>query len=88
MCRLRPRSRGRKAVFARLVAFAHVARGLLRLVDAKVEGEGAKRPKPLSDEALRLTATMVGAIVLARLVDDARLADRILRVARASARPE
>jgi len=67
-------------------AFAHVARGLLRLVDAKISGESTKRSKPLSDEALRVAATMVGAIVLGRLVDDARLAERILRVARASAK--
>lgn len=69
-------------------AFAHVARGLLRLVDTKISGESTKRPKPLSDEALRLGATMVGAIVLGRLVDDARLAERILRVARASVKAD
>lgn len=69
-------------------AFAHVARGLLRLVEGKISGESTKRPKPISDEALRVGATMVGAIVLGRLVDDARLAERILRVARASARAD
>jgi TetR/AcrR family transcriptional regulator, transcriptional repressor for nem operon len=64
-------------------AFAEVARGLLALVESKVHAE---RPeKGSSDEALRLAATMVGAIVLSRLVDDAALARRILRACRTAA---
>lgn len=63
-------------------AFANVATGLLRLVDAKL------RPKITnhepSDEALRLASTMVGAVVLARLVNDAALAERLLGAARLS----
>lgn len=62
-------------------AFAHVARGLLRLVDRKVSGS---RGSTLSNEALRAASTMVGAVVLARLVDDSKLAERILRAARES----
>lgn len=66
-------------------AFADVARGLLRLVERKLHRDRPSRT--VSDEALRLASTMVGAVVLARLVDDGKLADRILRAARASARP-
>lgn len=61
-------------------AFAQVARGLLRLVEKKLHPERAARH--VSDEALRLAATMVGAVVLGRLVDDAALAKRILHAAR------
>lgn len=66
-------------------AFADVARGLLRLVEKKVHPEA--KGATLSDDALRLGATMVGAVVLARLVGDASLSRRILRVARASRTP-
>lgn len=62
-------------------AFAEVARGLLRLVDAKLHPTDRASADP-SETALRVTATMVGAIVLARAVDDAQLAERILRAAR------
>jgi len=64
-------------------AFAEVARGLLSLVEKKLHPKRAAGAP--SDAALRLTATMVGAVVLARLVDDAELAARILKVARSSA---
>ncbi|MBK6695912.1 MAG: TetR/AcrR family transcriptional regulator [Myxococcales bacterium] len=64
-------------------AFAEVAKGLLRLVDGKLHRN--QRARSPSDEALRLASTMVGAVVLARLVDDPKLADRLLRAARASA---
>ena len=64
-------------------AFAEVARGLVGLVEKKLHPGGSS--KRMSDEALRLTATMVGAVVLSRLVDDPRLAERILRAARSSA---
>ena len=63
-------------------AFAEVARGLLALVDKKLHPE--RSSGRISDDALRLTATMVGAVVLSRLVDDERLAGRILRAARTS----
>jgi TetR/AcrR family transcriptional regulator, transcriptional repressor for nem operon len=61
-------------------AFAKAARGLLRLVGDKVPSACA--PHPRSDEALRISAQMVGAVVLARLVDDDALAERILQAAR------
>lgn len=64
-------------------AFGDVARGLLRLVEKKLHP--AARAGTLSDDALRLAATMVGAVVLGRLVDDPKLAERILRVAKSSA---
>jgi TetR/AcrR family transcriptional regulator, transcriptional repressor for nem operon len=63
-------------------AFAEVARGLLSLVERKLHP--ARSARTPSEGALRLTATIVGAVVLARLVDDPRLGDRILRAARAS----
>jgi len=63
-------------------AFADVARGLLRNVDKKLRpGTSARTP---SDQALRLASTIIGAVVLARLVDDPALSDRILRAARSS----
>lgn len=64
-------------------AFAQVTRGLLRLVERKLHRDRPARA--LSDEALRLASTMVGAVVLARLVDDPKLAERILSSARKSA---
>jgi TetR/AcrR family transcriptional repressor of nem operon len=64
-------------------AFANVAKGLLRLVDRKLHPltKGSREP---SDEALRLASTMVGAVVLARLMDDPSLAQRLLGAARHS----
>jgi TetR/AcrR family transcriptional repressor of nem operon len=64
-------------------AFANVAKGLLRLVDRKLQPatKGAREP---SDEALRLASTMVGAVVLARLTDDPSLTQRLLGAARHS----
>lgn len=64
-------------------AFAKVARGLIELVQEKLTAK--KTTKALSDEALRLTSTMLGAVVLARLLDEPQLSRRILRVARESA---
>lgn len=59
-------------------AFAWAAKGLLQLVQDKLD-PGLKE---LSDEALELTSRMVGAIVLARVLDDPRLTSRLLAVAR------
>ncbi len=61
-------------------AFAHAARGFLRLVGQKLE----KAPPDAapSDDAMRLAAQMVGAVLLARLVDDPALAGKILNAAR------
>lgn len=62
--------------------FAEVIRALIARVDAKLPGEPRRAP---SDAALLLTATMVGAVILARAADDEGLAKRILQVARRSA---
>src|SRR5437867_9259325 len=63
-------------------AFAHVAKRLLGLVERKLHPR--RRAREVSEEALRLTATMVGAVVLGRLVEDRALAERILGAARRS----
>ncbi|MCP9915287.1 TetR/AcrR family transcriptional regulator [Cyanobium sp. ATX 6F1] len=66
-------------------AFAAAARGLLTAIERKLH---PRRPSRLpSDQALRLVSTMVGAVVLARLVDDPALAQRLLEVAAHSAEP-
>jgi TetR/AcrR family transcriptional regulator, transcriptional repressor for nem operon len=62
-------------------ACAEVVRQLLRRIDAKLQPQERTGAEP-GEDALRVTATMVGAIVLARAVDDAQLAERILRAAR------
>jgi len=61
-------------------AFANVTKRLLSLVDRKLHprSRGAREP---SDEALRLASTMVGAVILARLVNDPALAQRLLSAA-------
>ena len=61
-------------------AFAHAARGFLRLIENKVQN--APPLGSLSDEAMRIAAQMVGSVVLARLVDDEELAHRILNAAK------
>lgn len=61
-------------------AFGEVARGFLRLVDRQVRKKKANAEP--SDAALRLSAQMVGAVVLARLVEEPALAKRILAAAR------
>jgi TetR/AcrR family transcriptional regulator, transcriptional repressor for nem operon len=64
-------------------AFADVAKGLALLVDQKL---GAVAPgDAISDRALAVTAQMVGAVVLGRLVDDPRLAQRIVSAGREAA---
>lgn len=62
-------------------AFASVAKGFLRLVDRKLHPASREAWEP-SDEALRLASTMVGAVILARLVNDPALAQRLLKAAR------
>jgi TetR/AcrR family transcriptional repressor of nem operon len=67
-------------------AFAQAARGFLQYVEKKLhpnsggKKEGAKAAP--SDEALELATRMIGAVVLARLVADDELAERILATAR------
>ena len=63
-------------------AFSEVVRGLLHHVHTKLSGKASREP---SEAALRLAATMVGALVLARAVDDPSLAEAILKAARRSA---
>lgn len=63
-------------------AFARAGRGLIDLVERQLKPKRA-RTEP-SDEALRLTSQMVGAVVLARIVDDPALAKRLLAAAKAS----
>ncbi len=64
-------------------AFADVAEGLLRLVGEKLEP--AEKGGAISDRALAVTAQMVGAVVLGRLVDDPVLAGRIVSAGREAA---
>jgi TetR/AcrR family transcriptional repressor of nem operon len=64
-------------------AFADVARGLARLVDEKL-GPVAQGDA-ISDRALAVTAQMVGAVLLGRLVDDPVLAGRIVSASRKAA---
>ena len=60
-------------------AFAAAARGLLAAIERKLH---PRQPSPEpSDGAPRLVSTMVGAVVLARLVDDPALARRLLAAA-------
>ena len=61
-------------------AFAEAALGLLRLAERKLDPCG--RADALSDAALVRTATMIGAVILARLVRDVGLAERILAACR------
>jgi TetR/AcrR family transcriptional repressor of nem operon len=61
-------------------AFAEAARSLLRHVEKRLFPKSAKGA--LSDEALTKTSQMVGAVILARLVQDEELAERILASAR------
>lgn len=61
-------------------AFAEAVRGLLASIERKLHprpAPPAPYPAP-SDEALRLVSAMVGAVLLARLVDDPALAQRLL----------
>ena len=61
-------------------AFAEAVRGLLASIERKLHplpAPPAPSPAP-SDEALRLVSAMVGAVLLARLVDDPALAQRLL----------
>lgn len=60
-------------------AFAAAARGLLASIERKLHPRKAS-PVP-SDGALRLVSSMVGAVLLARLVDDPILAGRLLDAA-------
>ncbi|HVR01994.1 MAG TPA: TetR/AcrR family transcriptional regulator [Polyangia bacterium] len=63
--------------------FAEIGRGFLRLVDRNLHPEASAKGR-LSDEALATASRIVGAIMLARLVDDETLAERILTAAKTS----
>jgi TetR/AcrR family transcriptional repressor of nem operon len=60
-------------------AFAAAAEGMLALVAKKLEPAACGQ---VSDEALRLASRMVGAVVLARLVEEPALRRRLLAAAR------
>jgi TetR/AcrR family transcriptional repressor of nem operon len=66
--------------------FAEVARGFFSRIEAKRLGatRAGRRTSP-TDETLAVGAQLVGAVLLARLVDDPELAKRILAVARKEA---
>jgi TetR/AcrR family transcriptional regulator, transcriptional repressor for nem operon len=64
--------------------FAEIARGFLRHVEHKLHPKAAQ--DALSDEALATASRIVGAIVLARLVHDDALSERILAAAKRSQR--
>lgn len=57
----------------------HHARGLIDLVQSKIDAGEAT-----SDEALATIARMVGGVILARLIEDPALAQRILDVTRSA----
>lgn len=61
-------------------AFAHVAEGFLALLDRKVDRRGQKHEP--SDAALARASQMIGAVVLARILDDPKLVDRLLETAK------
>jgi len=66
-------------------AFGRAARGMLQLLERKLH---TKKPKPhFSEDTLTRASMMVGAVVLARLVEDRALADRILAAARRHSKP-
>lgn len=62
-------------------AFAYAARGFIAHVDAKLRGAPRLSARPTED-GLELAAKMIGAVVLARLVDDEALAKRLLAAVR------
>jgi TetR/AcrR family transcriptional repressor of nem operon len=61
-------------------AFADAARGLLRRVEGKLHSKGGQ--EAISNEALEKASQIVGAVVLARLVQDEALAERLLATAK------
>jgi TetR/AcrR family transcriptional repressor of nem operon len=62
--------------------FAEIARGLFRRVEKQLHPESKR--ETVSDEALAIASRMVGAVVLARLVEDNALAKRILAAAKSA----
>jgi TetR/AcrR family transcriptional repressor of nem operon len=61
-------------------AFSEAARGFLGYLQGSLHPAGDRRR--LDDDTLALGARMVGAVVLARLVDDQPLAEQILKAAK------
>lgn len=62
-------------------AFAEAVREFLALVDRQLRPPNESSSEP-SDDALRVAAQMIGAVVLARLLDDPALSKRVLEAAR------
>ena len=75
---------GRTETASVRATIAEVARGFLVRIERKVSPRASGPRKHVSDEALRVASQLVGAVVLARAVDDAALAKRILGAVRAS----
>lgn len=75
-------------------SFAQTAVGFVRILNQRLQvGKPTPSPKSatslgsismVSDEAISLATRMIGAVVLARLVQDESLAERILRLARSA----
>ena len=61
-------------------AFARVADGFIALLDRKVKRR-SKSQEP-SDEALLRASQMIGAVILARVLDDPKLVERLLETAK------
>jgi len=76
---------GRQQPTAVRRAFSSAARELLGLVDGQLRSPNDPSSEP-SDDALRIAAQLVGAVVLARLLDEPALSKRVLEAAR-SVRP-
>lgn len=60
-------------------AFARSSRGFIELIGEHVAPKGDQE---LSDDAIDTAIRMIGGMVLARLVDDESLSDRVLSIAR------
>jgi AcrR family transcriptional regulator len=80
-------SEGRRAGPRVRRAFAWAARGFVRLVDRQLHPGAAADDDEAApaDAALARSAAMIGAVVLARLVDDPDLAARVLEATRRAA---
>lgn len=71
-------SEGRRQPAPVRKAFSRAAKGFVSLIDQQLRKR--RRGSEPSDEALLLSAQMIGAVVLARLFDDEALAARLLEV--------
>jgi TetR/AcrR family transcriptional repressor of nem operon len=58
------------------------SQGFLELIDIISKQDGRRDTKAVKDDALFRLSAMIGAVTMARIVDDTALSDRILREAR------